>query len=149
MKIIYEDIVQTSYHSYKDIPWRYRVTLSIVGDDILMKKETFKTGFVSGEHDDEIFIGNHNNNNDPDILYISIMTKNIGDEKYLKSFEKLLIDKYVKECQRIIPELNDKLQQQIKHTNNRINELNKTLKFLSNFDRREKIKKINYEKKNI
>lgn len=72
-----------------------------------------------------------------------ITTQKFEDEKYLKSLEKILINEYIKECKRVILLLRNMLKNSIKYKTEHINTLSDDLNFLSNYDRREKLKKIN------
>lgn len=146
MKIVYKDIELQDYDKNSSQPLRYRVSLKKVDNNIEMKREYFKSGFNDGECDDVIFSINSGYFVQR-LSRVSIMTQKVDDVEYLKSFEKMVIQEYIKRTKELIPELVNYLKRETKTINDEIKDVNESLKFLSNYDRREKLKNINkYEK---
>lgn len=144
MKIVYKDIEIPEYDkTNRSLPLRYRVKLCQNNNgDFQITRKYFKTGFRDGEIDDEIFIPKYSYIA-PEVEYVSIMTKNVDDKKYLKYLEKLVIQTYKEECEIIIPKLKNELNKRINDYNQKIENAKKSLIFLSNYNRREKLKNIN------
>lgn len=138
MEIIYEDHIQKILSDKQ--PQRYRVVLSLYKNVFKIKREYFRCGFHDGEKDDKIFLPDTKHGTS--ISYISIMTQRVDDKEYLYSLEKLLIDKYIEECERLIPQIQENLEKTIIMENKKIEEFNNSLIFLSTHQRKEKIEKI-------
>lgn len=109
MEIIYEGHTQERFGDKQ--PQRYRVVLSLYKNVFKIKREYFSYGFHDGEKDDKIFLPDIKHGTS--ISYISIMTQRVDDKEYLYSLEKLLIDKYIEECERLIPQIQKNLEKTI------------------------------------
>jgi len=146
MKIIYKDI-QTNIYSgsgSRSMPVRYRITLRRNDDHFEIKREFFNSGYCDGERDDKVFcdrcIGKK------DFYIISIMTLDIDNKEYLDSLEKKLMLAYINKCKESIPNLKKELKEETKLVNDKVNGYTNDISFLTNYHRREKLKKINNER---
>lgn len=82
MKILIEESLNKNI-DWIDKPLRYRMSLSFY-DDIVLKREYFKVGFLDGEENDKF-----HSHLEKSVKYISFITQNF-DEKYLQEKENEL-----------------------------------------------------------
>lgn len=139
MKIEYVDKEKTIYG---DQPIRFRMVLQKYKDTFIISREIFNCGFTDGERDDVIFCPDLRSRYDTKISYMSIMTQRITDKEYLDTFEDLLLSAYQEECEKLVSIIEKELQRTIILENDKINEFNKSISFLSSLKRVEKINKI-------
>lgn len=139
MKIEYVDKGKTIYGVQ---PIRFRMVLQKYKDTFIISREIFNCGFTDGERDDVIFCPDLRSRYDTKISYMSIMTQRITDKEYLDTFEDLLLSAYQEECEKLVSIIEKELQKTIILENDKINEFNKSISFLSSLKRVEKINKI-------
>lgn len=139
MKIEYVDKGKTIYGVQ---PIRFRMVLQKYKDTFIISREIFNCGFTDGERDDVIFCPDLRSIYDTKISYMSIMTQRITDKEYLDTFEDLLLSAYQEECEKLVSIIEKELQKTIILENDKINEFNKSISFLSSLKRVEKINKI-------
>lgn len=146
MKIkIIEDLNKNNDSSfrYESTPLSYRVSLTLCNNDLILKREYFCVGFLSGEGYGKYYYNCDDTwtNNLP-LTYASFITKEIDNDKLkmeaeltlIKTFQHKSIECKTKELKRISNEI-------IK-SNNMIKRYDNIYNYLDNYERKMKINKI-------
>lgn len=119
-------------------PLTYRVSIRENSDVITIKREYFKYGYHDHESLDAVCVMKGDN----DINMVSIFTRDF-DEQHLKDIEKLIIAVYQKETKKIVSKIEKKIKNKIDQSKLKIQNYTKIHNFIKNYERREKLKKIN------
>lgn len=132
--------------SFKNMPISYRVSLKIIKNTVVLKREYFRVGFNSGEQYDNFYFDNEwsGKQNEP-LERCTFITKRIDDKKYLMEKEKDLIKLFYEKCTKSRDLLKNQLIQKTKNLNDSINNYNDILDYFEYTQRDKKLKKIKYK----
>lgn len=121
-----EDLKNSSYFDKPSTPLTYRVSIRLNEDHILLKREYFFVGYLSGESPDEFYFNDEDNWYSSYITYTSFITRNF-DTKYLKDKENELINKFFDKLNITKEKIKEDKKEKIEYFNNRIKFYNECL----------------------
>jgi len=147
MRFLIEEDLDKNNDDWDSQPLRYRVSLSFY-DNIVLKREYFRVGFLAGEEDDKFYIdleiNKYSSPNQKSTTHISFITRNF-DKKYLQEKENELFRiayKYILKSKKNWKKyIKEKIKEE-KQEQKKLNVILNSNKFIK-LQREEKLEKIN------